>query len=257
MIDLSHLVSETFLRRAEWHDELNSTNTRAFELAAGPAIETPYLIGATTQSAGRGRGSNRWWDADGTLMFSVLFDMPDLGIPQTEWPRFSLGTALSVAETIEAFLPHADVGLKWPNDVWIGRQKVCGILIEQPERAAGKLVVGIGLNINTRFANAPDDLRAIATSMSDVSGQVFAMQDVLVRLLQRWDINCAAQRSGDWDLRRLWSRLCVLSGRHVRITSAVGEQTADCQGIADDGALLLNGRDGVNRCYAGTVRIVD
>ena len=93
--------------------------------------------------------------------------------------------------------------------------------------------------------------------MSDVSGQVFAMQDVLVRLLQRWDINCNAQRSGDWDLRRLWSRLCVLSGRHVRITSAVGEQTAECQGIADDGALLLNGRDGVNRCYAGTVRIVD
>ncbi len=257
MIDIEQLVAETFVRQAQWHDELPSTNTRALELAGDSTVTTPLLVGASGQSAGRGRGANTWWADDGTLMFSVLFDMPALGLPQAEWPRFSLGTALSVAETIEAFLPHATVGLKWPNDVWLGARKACGILIEQPDRAPGRLVVGIGLNVNTQFATAPDDLRAIATSLHAESGQQFRLEDVLIRFLQRWDLNIAAQRDGEWDLRRLWSRMCVLNGRQVRVTSAGGDILGLCQGIADDGALLVANRGQTTRCYAGTVRAIN
>lgn len=257
MIDIEQLVAETFIRQGQWHSELPSTNTRAVELAADAAIETPFLIGTTEQTAGRGRGNNRWWATGGTLMFSVLLDMQHLGLPQVEWPRFSLGTALSVAETIEAFLPNVAVGLKWPNDVWIGARKTCGILIEQSDRAPGRLVVGIGLNVNTQFNFAPDELRSIATSMHGESGQQFALQDVLIRLLQRWEINIREQRDAGWDLCRLWSRLCVLSGRMVRITSATGDLTGECLGIADDGALRVAGAGGIHNCYAGTVRPID
>ena len=257
VIDIPTLLAETFVRQGQWHAELASTNNRALELAADTSVVTPLLIGATTQTAGRGRGTNRWWASQGTLMFSLLFEMQDLGLTQSEWPRFSLGTALSIAETIEAFLPNVAVGLKWPNDVWIGNRKTCGILIEQSDSTPGRLVVGIGLNINTQFADAPEDLRAIATSLHTESGQQFCVSDILIRLLQRWDNNIAAQRSGDWDLKRLWSRLCVLTGRHVRVTAASGETTGVCQGIADDGALLLNDGSRVIRCYAGTVRTID
>lgn len=190
-------------------------------------------------------------------MFSVLLDMPQMGLPQSEWPRFSLGTALSIAETIEAFLPTADVRLKWPNDVWLNGRKVCGILIEQPERAPGRLVAGIGLNVNTPLANAPDDLKLIATSMSTESRQSFPLDEVLIRFLQRWEIHLTAQRSGEWDLCRLWSRLCVLTGRNVRVTSARGEVVGACHGIAEDGALLVAEPHQMTRCYAGTVRPIN
>lgn len=190
-------------------------------------------------------------------MFSVLLDMQQLGLPQGDWPRFSLGTALSVAETIEAFLPNVPVGLKWPNDVWIGSRKVCGILIEQSDRAPGRLIVGIGLNVNTQFSSAPQDLRSIATSLHGESGQQFSLQDVLIRLLQRWEINIRQQRDGDWDLCRLWSRLCVLSRRMVRVASATGELTGECLGIAEDGALRVANAGGIHQCYAGTVRPID
>jgi hypothetical protein len=142
VVDIEQLLAETILEGAEWHASIESTNNRALELAADASLKTPYLVGASEQTAGRGRGTNRWWAADGTLMFSVLFDMPSLGIPQSDWPRFSLGTALSVAETIEAFAPQVPVGLKWPNDVWIGARKTCGILIEQSHLAPQRLVVG-------------------------------------------------------------------------------------------------------------------
>lgn len=256
-MDLDRLVAETFVRHADWHDELASTNNLALQRAADSSLVTPLLIGTTSQTAGRGRGTNTWWAADGTLMFSVLFDMPQLGLPQAEWPRFSLGTALSVAETIESFLPQATVGVKWPNDVWLGRRKTCGILIEQPDRAPGKLVVGIGLNVNTSFDSAPNELRAIATSLNDESGQQFVLDDVLVQLLRRWEINIATQRTGNWDLRRLWSRLCVLTGRQVRLSTGSSELTGLCQGIAEDGALLITDRGQTVSCYAGTVRPLD
>lgn len=257
VIDIDHLIAETFICQAQWHGELPSTNTRAIELAADSKIATPFLIGATEQTAGRGRGSNRWWATGGTLMFSVLLDMQSLGLPQVEWPRFSLGTALSVAETIEAFLPNVAVGLKWPNDVWLGSRKTCGILIEQSDRAPGRLVVGIGLNVNTQFNSAPEELRSIATSLAGESSQQFSLPDVLVRLLQRWEINIDQQRNGEWDLCRLWSRLCVLTGRIVRVTSATGELTGVCLGIADDGALRVAAQGETHHCYAGTVRPID
>jgi BirA family biotin operon repressor/biotin-[acetyl-CoA-carboxylase] ligase len=257
VIDTDQLVAETFVRQAQWHDLLASTNTTALELAGDLHAALPRLIGATRQPAGRGRGTNAWWAADGTLMFSVLFEMPSLGLPQSEWPRFSLGTALSVAETIEAFVPDVPVGLKWPNDVWLGTRKACGILIEQSDRVPERLVVGIGLNVNTQFAGAPAELRGIATSLHMESGRQFRLEDVLIRFLQRWEINIIAQRNRDWDLQRLWSRLCVLNGRQVRLTSASGDVNGMCRGIADDGALLVTDRGQTTRCYAGTVRLVD
>src|SRR5690606_27651011 len=121
--DVDQLAAETFIRQAHWHEELASTNSRALELAADTTLALPLLVGATRQTAGRGRGSNTWWAGSGTLTVSVLLNTTELGLPQAEWPRFSLGTALAVAETIEAFLPRNAVGLKWPNDVWLENRK--------------------------------------------------------------------------------------------------------------------------------------
>ena len=69
-------------------------------------------------------------------VFRLVVDMPGLGLRMNEWPRFSLITGLAISETLQTFLPDSRVGLKWPNDVWIDDRKVCGILIEQGDRAA-------------------------------------------------------------------------------------------------------------------------
>lgn len=255
MIDIDDVVSQTFLRQGHWYQELDSTNNRALEIAADCEIETPVLLGATHQTAGRGRGSNRWWSSNGTLKFSVLLDMKDLGIAQSDWPRFSLGTALSVAETLESYVPARRVGVKWPNDVWIGQRKVCGILIEQSDRVSDRLIVGIGLNINTDFAEAPEEIRSVATSLFAESGQQFDQQAVLIQFLRRWEQTMMAQRSGNWSLPALWSRLCVLIGRQVIVSSTAEQLFGQCLGIANDGALLVD-TGAIRRCYAGTVRLV-
>ena len=250
-------MASTFVRRAEWLDEIGSTNDRALQLAGDSSVETPCLIGATRQILGRGRGANRWWSGDGTLMFSTLFDMPQLGIAQCLWPQFSLVTGLTVAETLEVFLPQTTVGLKWPNDVWLAGRKVCGILIEQPDRAPGRLVAGLGWNVNTSLLAAPDDLRAIATSMRDVSGHAFRAEDILVCFLQRWEANLESLASGGFDLIANWNRFCVLRDHRARVSTGEAELTGDCRGIAADGALLVDDGEVTRRCYAGPVRLAD
>ncbi len=256
VIDTEQLVATTFLRRAEWFDETASTNDLALQWAGDAAVVTPCLIGATQQHAGRGRGANRWYGSGGTLMFSVLFDMTTLGITQNLWPQFSLVTGLTVAETIETFLPEASVGLKWPNDVWLDGRKVCGILIEQPERMPGRLVAGLGWNVNTAFATAPDELRSIATSMRESSGREIAAADVLHCFLQRWETNLISLAEGSFELVARWTRFCVLSDRRIRVSATEPECTGDCLGIATDGALLVNDGERLRRYYAGTVRLV-
>ncbi|MEK6260480.1 MAG: biotin--[acetyl-CoA-carboxylase] ligase [Planctomycetota bacterium] len=257
MIDADRLLASTFVRRVEWLDEIGSTNDRALQLAGDLSVATPCLIGATRQVSGRGRGTNRWWSGEGTLMFSVLFDMPQLGIAQLEWPRFSLVTGLTVAETLEVFLPHDAVGLKWPNDVWLAGRKVCGILIEQPDRAPGRLVAGLGWNVNTSFSSAPDELRAIATSMREVTGSDHVCEDVLRCFLQRWEANLESLATGSFDLIAGWSRFCVLRDHRVRVSTTEADLTGDCRGIAADGALLIDDGEVTHRCYAGTVRLAE
>ena len=256
-MDADRLMASTFVRRVEWHDEIGSTNDRALQLSGDLSVAMPCLIGATRQISGRGRGANRWWSNDGTLMFSALFDMSQLGIAQSQWPQFSLMTGLTVAETLEVFLPQTAVGLKWPNDVWLAGRKVCGILIEQPDRAPGRLVAGLGWNVNTSFLSAPDDLRAIATSMREVSGQDFVVEDVLLCFLQRWEANIESLATGSFDLIVGWSRFCVLRDHRVRVSTGEAELKGDCRGIAADGALLIDDGEVTHRRYAGTVRLTD
>ena len=257
MIEIENIVASTFVRDGEWHDEIGSTNDRALILAADPLIKLPYLIGTNRQVAGRGRGTNRWWSGEGPIVFSVLLEMSQLGLNQIRWPLFSLVTGLSVAETLETFLPYSSIGIKWPNDVCLAGRKVCGILIEQPERPQGRLVAGLGWNANTSFATAPEEISAIAISMREESGQTYIEEDLVRCFLQRWEFNLATLAAGSFDLVSRWSRLCSLRDRRIRIVTEDGTMTGICRGIADDGALLIEDAGGPHRHYAGTVRIVE
>ena len=127
----------------------DSTNERARELAA---LGAPHgtLVTADEQTAGRGR-QGRMWTAPpraAVLMSVVLRELRE-GLP--------LAAAVAVCEALP--LPAA---IKWPNDIWIGRRKVAGILVEgRPQE--GWAVLGIGLNVATE--DFPPELRETATSL--------------------------------------------------------------------------------------------
>jgi hypothetical protein len=94
-LDADEIRRTTFIRHVEIHDTLRSTNDRAAELARDPDIQLPALIAARQQTAGRGRGSNTWWSADGALTLSIVLDPAAFGIGMANWPQLSLATAVA------------------------------------------------------------------------------------------------------------------------------------------------------------------
>lgn len=255
---LRALDDATFVRGHEHHAEIASTNDRALELCADAELPVPFLVIADHQTAGRGRGANRWWSGDGALMFSVIVDAFEYGLPESRWPQVSLTVGAAVSQALQDLLGAAGrVGLKWPNDVWLNDRKVAGILVEVPPVLRGRLVIGIGLNVNNSFASAPLELRALATSLHDELSGPSDRADVLAQLLRQLDDDLRRLAESSVSLTDRWQNLCVLRGRTVSLDAGQQTVTGKCLGIATDGALRLQTPSGEQRYYGGTVRRID
>lgn len=225
-----------------------STNDELRQLAEGGAAEGLVLL-AMQQTAGRGRRGATWFSPPGeSLAFSILI-RPDE--PKALWPRLALAAGLAVAEAVEAFGPA--VGIKWPNDVWIGRRKVAGILVE-----AGKdfAIVGIGFNVNS--TGFPPEVADIATSLQIETSMQHPPADVLAAIIRKFARH-SREIGADFDhLLDSVRQRCVLTGHRVSLGSSSGPRQGVVEGIAPGGELLLSTECGVERLLqADEVRILD
>lgn len=206
---------------------------------------------AEEQTAGRGRLDHRWLARAGeSLLMSVVLDVT-AGDPM-EVASFPLIAGLAVVKAIMRIAgdttPKHAVRLKWPNDVYIGERKVCGILCE---RHGDRIVVGIGVNVRqTEFS---DEIAAKATSLA-LEGVVSSPDMVMDRVLELLDeCHVVWRRGGFAALYPEFAEIDFLNGREVTVmrTDDDGEPTRGiCRGIAADGSLLVDAA----RIYAGEVR---
>ena len=252
MIDSQWILRETFVEHVEYHDELPSTNDLAAQRAAEEAPCTRLII-AGRQTAGRGRGENRWWSGDGALTFSLLFDTAAMGLEVRHWPQLSLTAGLAVYETLVDVASREAVGLKWPNDVFLHERKVCGILVEAPPHPKPHLVVGIGINVNNATAHAPSELREAAIALCEAADEPLDPGVVLIDVLKQLESQFARVNQRDASLSADWRAACLLSGRQVCLASGERQVSGKCQGIDHDGALLIETPAGIERFFGGRI----
>ncbi|MBE6217881.1 MAG: biotin--[acetyl-CoA-carboxylase] ligase [Bacteroidales bacterium] len=133
-----------------WLEEVDSTNDEARRRISD--IDNLSVVSAVRQTAGRGQRGNRWQSADGeNLTFSIVLKFgADQLEPMAASGQFVISevAALSVVD----FLARHDIEakIKWPNDIYVGDKKICGILIENALKGnfLSHSIVGIGLNVN-------------------------------------------------------------------------------------------------------------
>ncbi len=242
----------------DWQEEVESTNDRALWLAEHrEMLKLPMLVLADRQVAGRGRKTNTWWSSPGALTFSLLMDADSLGLTPDLWPQASLTTGLAVCVALEELLVDARVQLKWPNDVYVNGKKNCGILLEPVNLQAGLLVIGVGVNVNNSLVQAPPEIESMATALCDVGNQQYPLQDVLSSVLERLLKYLSLVGKRDAQLHDQWRGRCLLTGRKIAVEAATESHAGICQGIGEDGGLLLETENGTKRCLAGTVRLLD
>ena len=249
--ELSRLTAHTFVAEVEYHEVIGSTNDRAKELAERGPVRLPVLVIAQRQTAGRGRGENRWWTGPGSLALSVLLDLRRFGVGTIHTPLVSLAAGIAVAEAVRACVPHFPLGLHWPNDVYLAGGKLAGILVEST--AGGLHVLGIGINANNTAAQAPAELHSRVATLRDISGRYHDPAAILHRLLQGLETWLGRLGKMPHQVGRQANELCLQRGRLVCLRHLEGTAEGVCAGIAADGALVLQTRGGQQAFYAGSV----
>ncbi len=209
-------------------DEVPSTNTWCLErwqaLAHGAMVWTPK------QTGGRGRGGKSWAAPAGVLTASCVLHLP------TDPGPLALAAGLAVLHTAEDLAPGLRCGIKWPNDLVVGRRKLAGVLVERP--TAQVAVVGVGLNLSASWEG---DLAQQRTSLVE-HGATATDPLTALTILRRYLLEAAGLvRAGGFSalLPSLRER-DVLRGDLITIDDGGRLRQGTAGGIDPSGRLLVD-----------------
>jgi BirA family transcriptional regulator, biotin operon repressor / biotin---[acetyl-CoA-carboxylase] ligase len=237
-----------------FYETTDSTNTIALKFAE--TNKEGLVILSDSQEKGRGRLGRRWISPPGVNIYMSIVLKPV--VKPADATLITLMTAVACAVALRK-ITRLDIRIKWPNDLVVSDKKLGGILTELKvcqERIAFA-VVGIGINVNVDTKVFPEEIREIATSVKNETGQIYSREDIIAEVLcqmHRW--YSALKRMDRETILSGWRSLNSTLGREVVVTA--GRET--CKGFAEnideEGMLLLRLPSGeVKKISSGDLRI--
>jgi BirA family transcriptional regulator, biotin operon repressor / biotin---[acetyl-CoA-carboxylase] ligase len=217
-------------------DSVESTNRTAKTLAANGEKEGTVVV-ANTQTHGRGRFDRIWQSPKGGLYLSLIL-RPTL--PAENIPLLPLVTAVALATTIESYGLHTTI--KWPNDVQVNGKKIAGILLESEgkEHSVDFVVVGIGVNLNTRLTKLSADIQKHSTSLRDELSKEVEYHEFLETFFTQFDTTYNQFKGKHFEfIIQEWKHHSDTLGRTIRVQTATGLVQGTAQDIDASGFLLL------------------
>lgn len=238
---------QIFGRQLIEFDEVDSTNKYAQDLLKNQKVLEGAVFTAKFQTQGRGQMGTSWYSEPGeNLLLSIVLTPTALPLEM----QFYLSK--SIALGIVLFLQELNIKnarIKWPNDIYIGDRKVCGILIENNLRGhrLESCVVGIGLNVNQLDFGVYDDS---AISLRLLLGNKLEISTLLNRLLSHLENWYIKLKEGNYQLideayhqhllfYQKWTRFEVKEKRILRKITQVNSL----------GNLCLDNKDGETEVY--------
>ena len=227
-------------------EETVSTNT--WVSANKATLTSPVLVYAISQTAGRGQRGNSWESQPQKNLTASIY-LQGTKVPPCGQFLISEITALSIIDLILSMGVEAKV--KWPNDIYVGDKKICGILIENSILAneITDSVIGLGLNLNQEFfiSDAPNPV-----SLKNITGKNYKIADVALNFSKIFE-----KRLGMLDrpeeihqeyIKKLWRG----NGAYYPFRDRKSESVfkARITDIARDGYLILSSENGNTHQYA-------
>ena len=236
--------------------ETDSTNRYLCDLESKDNTDMTVVV-TEFQRAGKGQGGNSWESERGkNLLFSVL--VHPCGVEASRQFIISMAVSNAIRRTLAAETTEK-VSIKWPNDIYVGDRKICGILIEN--RLAGSrikdCIIGIGINVNqTQFlsdAPNPVSLKMIDGRERDKEILLQSVLDNIAAETEALNSHAADREATESEYKK---HLYRRDGYHL-YSDSCGEFEARIHGIEPDGHLLLADKGGNIRRYAfKEVRII-
>ena len=226
-----------------WLESVDSTNEEARRRIS--TLDNLSVLSAFTQTAGRGQRGNTWSASPGeNLTFSIVLKYGSGAtheIRALDQSVISEITALSVVD----FLASHGIGtkIKWPNDIYAGDRKICGILIEHSVRDGllSSSIIGIGLNVNQRNfdVNIPNPT-SMALCMDQSLSPTVLLEEFMETFYGYWKryLNITGGLTG---IRRLYLSQMWRKDSPARYLDMVSgkEFTGIIRGLSDIGHLMV------------------
>ncbi len=225
-------------------DEVDSTNSEAERLIAN-GQEAPFVVISRLQMIGRGRLGRAWHSPQNGNLYASFGFRPQ--ISPTQMSLFTLWMGINICECINSIC-RVNCQVKWPNDLHIEGKKVAGILTEARMEADQVLsaVLGLGLNVNSDGSDWPDELREIATSLRQSSGESFDINKLVSAITGRIAIAYKQLADGSHRaaLKERWPRYDTLAGKTITLIQGESRISGIAKGIDTSGALVVEKEDG-------------
>ncbi|RUO60470.1 bifunctional biotin--[acetyl-CoA-carboxylase] ligase/biotin operon repressor BirA [Pseudidiomarina insulisalsae] len=235
---------------------VGSTNdSMRARLQAGQLLKAGEVLLAEAQTAGRGRRGKSWYSPFATNLYLTMYWPLNRGMSAAMGLSILVGTVL--AETIRASGVN-DVSLKWPNDVLVDGKKLAGILIDLEGQAvdSAHAIIGVGVNLSMPdWLEMPID-QPWTDLQSELNNQPLLRNEWVAKFI-------AALRAALMEFEthglapfiRRWLDFDDLYQRPVNLEFGERKLQGIAQGIAADGALLVDVAGQVKAYHAGEVSL--
>jgi BirA family biotin operon repressor/biotin-[acetyl-CoA-carboxylase] ligase len=227
----------------DWQEALSSTQDVLRERLRGGSVSVGTVLGAESQSAGRGRWGRHWEGQPGqSLLFSLVLPGRDLKGSLSQAPLvLGLGLYQALSQ-----LGLQNLGLRWPNDLTAGGKKIAGLLLEQED---SQLLLGLGLNVGQDQTGFSPELQDRASSLKLLGCKELRREPLLALVLEalekvwrRW------QSDGFEPLRLEWEAAAEGKEGLLEVLPTVGPVwRGTWAGLHESGALRVKPEAGAIR----------
>lgn len=208
------------------------------------SLDNLTIISADHQTNGRGRFNRKWFDSD-DLLFSILLK------ENIENPAdYSLVIAKTVFTVLNKYMTN--VSIKWPNDILVNDNKVCGILLEAVTTSKLEcVIIGVGINVNTNEFS--DDLKIKATSLSKELNKTIDKEELFNKIINCFEEDYKEYVKGNKEYLEIINDNFYLKSKNVMFTYNNQILNGTALGINNKGEILIKVNDEIVEISTGEV----
>ena len=237
-------LNTTFIGKELYiYKEVSSTNTVAKFLSIHGA-ENGTVIISEKQTDAKGRSGKTWESPLGGIWLSIILNP---NVDHSRLPLITLATGVAVAKTLEK-IGIKNPEIKWPNDIMINGNKVCGILTEAVAKFSTieTVIVGVGIDANLEINDLPEELQDGTTTLKEELGKE-GDENLLIRIfLEEFEkISKIFYNKGYEEILKEWRKRSYTIGKIVEVREPFNTYyDAYVVGIGKEGALIVEKIDG-------------
>ncbi len=229
------------------YNEIDSTCNKAKQLILNGEISGNFLIIAESQTGGKGRNENKWYSPPGGLWITAgLYNLPLRS-------SVTIYTGLCIIKAINKLYPKLsnEIGIKWPNDIYLQGKKAGGILtLNFP--AMNYLLIGIGINTNNDIAS---EIKDTALSLSTYLQKEVLNDELINSIFEIFFENLVEfledELKGDMDY---YCSVSILEQKRITLATDFQQYEGIVRGITKQGAIrLLLDNGSIQPFISGTV----